>query len=91
MKIVRKNGISASARKVKAKKEDGCFQNATQRTLWLLHFEETFRKKAIPFPRGGGEGDNFVETVTNKGRLITTIDPKSKLISHTWEPWVRQK
>src|SRR6266481_9754640 len=72
MENIRKNGISESTRKVKAKKKDGFSKNATQRTLWLSNIEETFRKNAIPFPRGG--------------RLITTINPKSKQVSHTWVP-----
>jgi len=88
MNNVRKNVIFASARKVKAKKKDDLFKNATQRTLWISHLEEILRKKAIDFPRGGAEGDTFLSSVTDKGRLTTTIQPKSKRVSHRW---VRQK
>jgi hypothetical protein len=55
--------------------------------LLRSHEAEAEKQQAEFYNFGQGTGENFIESKTSKGRLLTSVDPKTMEATHEWRTY----
>jgi hypothetical protein len=59
----------------------------TMSKLLESHEAEAENQQAEFYNFGQATDENYIESKTSKGRLLTTVDPKTMLITHEWRTY----